>query len=289
MIKGALLAESRHATYIVCGLLSGDGSGWNMIFADGADGWRYLVPHGRELTPSGSSMTFANSVFFTARFVDRVLQTGVDTGVFDSAFASAFPLMQDWRWNGAGFRLSHNGGFTARAVSAPTASPPVLPARAPHTGTYGVAIRRLGIKPAAQPGLEARIAMTVQPEVIRGPLPYDTSLSPSGPTQSFDVAANTNVLLPVVKGHGISYITAPAWYITGLAVSNGTGINIEPLPEQSPKFFSNPGLMPWYIPASLHVTSFALGTDSFTVVAKPISAEITFHKGIVVQIAIALY
>jgi hypothetical protein len=289
VVTGALLHGARHATYIVCGQFSGDGSGWDVVFTRTADGWRYVMPRGRDLVPTGFSATYFNSLFLYAHFADGRLVTGIDTGVFGSAFASAFPLAEEWRYSGTGFERAHDSSFTARAASAPTISPSPLPTTPSRNGVYGVAIRRIGIKSTVGFTRDAQVTITVEPEVIHGPLPFDKALAPSGPNQVFDVAANTNVLFPVFRGSGISYITAPAWYIAGLALSNGKGINIESLPEESPATFSKPDQMPWYIPPSLHVSSFAAGTDSFTAVAKPASAELTFRNGVIDQIAIALY
>jgi hypothetical protein len=217
------MALAQDATYIVCGPFSGDGSGWDVVFTKGTDGWRYLVPHNRKLAPTGSNSTYANSVFFSAHFAGSTLVTGVDTGVFSSAFAGAFPLVQVSRWAGAEFALAHDNSLAARAVSAPTITPPPLPATPPRHGVYGVAIRRMGIKPKAGTGRNAQLAMAVEPEVIHGPLPYDRALGPSGPEQVFEVSANTNVAFPVFRGRGISYITAPAWYIAGLALVMAMG------------------------------------------------------------------
>jgi len=288
-VRGARLDDAEHATFIVCGAFSGDGSGWDVVFTEGPDGWRYLTPDEGGLMPVGENVDFSNSVFLSARFLDGRLETATDTGVFNSAFSSEFPLVQYWRWEGTDFALASSTNFTAKATAPPTSAAPKLPEVPPRDGRYGCAIRRIGVKPASHWGLDAQVILTVEPEVMGGRLPYDSTAGPSGPTQVFDVPGTTRVLYPVFTRRGISYITAPAWYVAGLAASNGNGINIEFVPAQSPTIFNAEYATPWYIPSSLGVMGFALDSTAFTAVAKPASAELTFRNGEIVQITLGLY
>jgi hypothetical protein len=50
-VAGVLLPGSQHATFIVCGGFTGDGSGWDVVFTEGSDDWRYLVLRSRKLVP----------------------------------------------------------------------------------------------------------------------------------------------------------------------------------------------------------------------------------------------
>jgi RNA polymerase sigma factor (sigma-70 family) len=272
--KGAVLSGMDHATFIVNGPFTGDGTGQTAIFGDGPSGWGYLpvTPDASSMISTGQSATASDTgVFYRASFVNGRMQVGIDTGVFNEAFSAGFLLLQTWRGSARGYAFADDNIVTAATVPTPQFGAAPLPSTSPPDGTYGALVSQVVV------GFDSKnaeyITVSAQPAALTQDCVLTGSCAASQSTaMTITAATATKTVFPVITGQGTSYITGPTWALAGLYIDLSSPLD----PYQNPATFAQRGATPWYIPASLGATSFALSQGE--------PAVLTFHNGTVTKI-----
>jgi pimeloyl-ACP methyl ester carboxylesterase len=260
-VSGALLTNAEHATFIVDGPFTGDGSGEAVAYANGPQGWGLVLArsdgtlassgHGYENQGPGRELTMG--------FSDGQFVTYTGSVLPSTAFGAGVPIVRHWRWVTDHFELDHDNIFE----SAPADTPPSaytmqpLPADSPPDGLWGARITN--VESVGTPDAPAyRLELQPGPAQPGSCGPATCGFS-GGVTQRFTTTADPSVMvvLPVREGAGVSYITAPNW-VLNLPVSR---THLPSDFERNPVTFSSlaaRGENSWYVPASLGVHELLL-------------------------------
>jgi hypothetical protein len=104
---GALLTGMQHATFILTGNFSGDGSGNAVAYTTGANGWGVIKaePNGN-IGPSGQPVSADRiGLSFGFRFVGGLLETQDCNPSFPIADCGGpTTIVKLWKWTGSDFR-----------------------------------------------------------------------------------------------------------------------------------------------------------------------------------------
>jgi len=114
--RGALLTGMSHATFIVKGNFSGDGSGNAVAYTDSTTkGWGAIkaIPNGN-LAPSGQGVAVSGiGLSQDFDFVDGLLETAdCSSNIPISECGGNNRILKFWRWSGAQFVLDHSAGLS---------------------------------------------------------------------------------------------------------------------------------------------------------------------------------
>lgn len=104
---GALLTGMQHATFIVTGNFSGDGSGNAVAYTAGANGWGVIKAEANgNIGPSGESVSADRiGLSFGFKFVGGLLETQDCNPSFPiAACGGPTTIVKLWKWTGTDFR-----------------------------------------------------------------------------------------------------------------------------------------------------------------------------------------
>ena len=257
-ITGALLTGMRDATFIANGLFSGDGTGNFIAFTNGPRGWGTIAPGPvGTLIPTGNKSTDnttpGNS--FTELFHGGYLE------ISDPGYLPFGPDGEEWQiartyaWSAGAFHQISTTQFTA-ALASP------LPATAPPFPTASCQEVRSGTyKDLA---VSATTTFTSGRSLSTPYLPTSVVLHMHGNGSAagcdFTVTPDFPVVISAATASGTTWITAPAWVLTGGTNGNQDIRDLLPgthLPGQDglgTNEFQDPDFSPYYIPKSLGIS-----------------------------------
>lgn len=254
-VTGALLKGMSHATFIVSGQFSGDGTGNFIAFTDGRLGWGTIAPgQSGVLIPTGrmstDNRTPGNS--YTEVFSHGYLE------IVNPGYLPFGPNGEEWQigrtyaWRSRVFRQIATTQFTA-AQSSP------LPMAAPQLSANACQGSASGIYKAAS--VSASTLFPHPASVSRPYLPTSVTLRVDGGGASchFTVTPDFPIVISAAAASGQTWLTAPAWVLTDGA--HGTQDIGDMLPGtrlpgnvgMGAVEFQNAGWSPYYIPRSLGV------------------------------------
>jgi hypothetical protein len=107
-VKGALLHGMDHATFIVRGNFTGDGSGNAVAFADGSNGWGAIKAESSgNIGPSGKPVG-SNQIglSYDFGFHAGLLETKDCSTNVSIAECGSHPITKRWKWTGHDFKLT---------------------------------------------------------------------------------------------------------------------------------------------------------------------------------------
>lgn len=278
-VAGALLRDMSDATYLVRGVFSGDGSANDVIFGPGPNGYGILTQASptSPLSSDGHGESSTSSSSWDRQFAafvsDGQLVTEQNSGAFDDAFASAFPLIVTWRWEGNEFIDATDNIVTAQAAAAPSVTAPPLPSGAPPDGSYAIDINEATPQYAEGSGFPA-LALLVSPMC-------NQLVNECGSQVTITIPADTTTIYPEDAPGSphdtVRYISGPAWPIAGFAQDWGPDVGS---PFDSSSSWDKKGLSPWYIPPSLVLAGSSLFVEA------NVPGVATFRGGQVTSIAL---
>jgi hypothetical protein len=265
-ITGALLSGMTDATFIAQGFYSGDGTGNDIAFGNGPNGWGTLVPGPNEsLVPSGHGSTDESTpgISYFERFYDGGIQESEPGTLPFGPNGEEWQVIREYHWNGNVLAQTSSNVFTASTATAPPQSPPSVTScpTAPPDGTYtdfaaGVSASLNQTQQFLEP---SSVTITIQGD---GPSPACT----------FTVAPNFPVAIGVTTNAGSSWITAPAWALTQTTANGNdvgellSGLQLPGSDNLGSLEFQDAQNSPYYIPTSLGVTQVeVIGPPEFTV------------------------
>jgi hypothetical protein len=257
-ITGALLTGMSDATFIANGSFSGDGTGNFIAFTIGPRGWGIIAPGPvGTLIPTGNKSTDnttpGNS--YTELFHGGYLE------ISEPGYLPFGPNGEEWQvertyaWSAGAFHQISTTQFTAVLASPLPATAPPFPTAScqeVRSGTYkNLAVSATttfaGGRSLARPYLPTSVVLHVQGD---GPVGRcDFTVTPDFP-----------VVISAATASGTTWITAPAWVLTGGANGSQDIRDLLPgtqLPGQDGLGaieFQDPDFSPYYIPKSLGVS-----------------------------------
>ncbi|TWP36207.1 hypothetical protein [Leekyejoonella antrihumi] len=246
-VAGSLLPGAKHATFVVTGAFTGDGTGGALAYGHGPRGWSLITarPDG-SLAPSGHG-------------ADRLGENGLELNISltpsglttysmwsprsSAAFAmqTGRPTIRRWKASGSTLQLTGSNVVTANATEVTLPNPFPAP---PGTSSLPDGTWAARLITAKQSG--NTISMRVQPEKGRNCMSgAGVCFTAVGPRVSLTMDAYSPTSVLATNSHGqLKHLTAPGWAFT--AVEDGASIPLS-------TYFTDGA--PWVVPASLATTS----------------------------------
>jgi hypothetical protein len=257
-ITGALLTGMRDATFIASGLFSGDGTGNFIAFTNGPRGWGTIAPGPvGTLIPTGSKSTDnttpGNS--YTELFHGGHLETSEPGPLPFGPDGEEWQVERTYAWSAGEFHQISTTQFTAALASPPPATAPPFPAascQGVRSGTYkdltvSATTTFANVRSLSSPYLPTSVVLHMHGD---------------GPVAGcdFTVAPDFAVVISAATASGTTWITAPAWVLTGGA--NGSRNVRDLLPGTlltgqdglGAIEFQDPVYSPYYIPKSFGIS-----------------------------------
>jgi hypothetical protein len=293
-VAGAALDNGTHATYIVGGCFTGDGTLNTTVFADGPRHWGLVVQRGTRLVASGQPGTRrdgpSGALFYNERITRGVLETIVGgNNFFSNGAEGLYPLRTFWRWSGTAFERIRDNAFTAKPAAAPPRTRRSLPrGRCPTDGSFQASIglsSRANGQHTEQP---VRIELFPPADVYPAQIGCRVTLPTTFPMTVLAAHTSAHILF-IHRGHITNrrWITAPPWFLL-----HGNGYD-------QVTFFPSyvaAGRSPYVVPTSLKVNEFLSYLHEPNQphygrrvggVARPDHGVVTFRSGKLVGLAIS--
>jgi pimeloyl-ACP methyl ester carboxylesterase len=252
---GALLDGMSDATFIADGFFSGDGTGNDIAFTNGARGWGTIAPGpGNTLVATGNGSTDnrtpGNS--YVEFFRDGDLVTSEPGTLPFGPNGEEWQIERAYKWSARAFGQISSTQFTAAAAQPLPATASPLPGgrcSSSLSATYKDFY------------VSASTTFTRSPELVNVPSSVVLHVQADSPAGgcTFTVAPNFPIVISAATPSGTTWITAPAWVLTyGVNGSQDIadllpGIRFPGQYGLNSIYFQDPEFSPYYVPKSLGI------------------------------------